>query len=81
MSPAARPSTEAGMRGWSGGGGAGTVVLATTLGALAGGEVSIKSSGRVEETGGRVEETGGRADDTAVGFMSSCLIGSVVGPN
>ena len=74
MSPAARPSTEAGMRGWSGGGGTGAVVLATTLGALAGGEVSIKSSGRVEETGGR-------ADDTAVGFMSSCLIGSVLGPN
>ena len=74
MSPPARPSMDAGMRGWSGGGGAGAVVLATTLGALAGGEVSIKSSGRVEETGGR-------ADDTVVGFMSSCLIGSVLGPN
>ena len=76
MSPAARPSREAGMRGWSGGGGggAGVAVLATTLGALAGGEVSIKSSGRVEETGGR-------ADDTTVGFISSCLIGSVLGPN
>ena len=53
-----------------GGGGA----TAAILGLMAGGEVSIKSNGKVEETGGST-------DDTPVGFMSSCPRCSILGPN
>ena len=64
-----RPAEDGG-----GGCGGGTALEAGILAALAGGDMSMKSSGKVEETGGRTE-------DTPVGFISSCPNGSVLEPN